>query len=158
MDIDLINRHYSGLSLISKHLSNSNFGLRSWLSCTIISCLHVILSKVSCARGKTSNACILRNRCDAGSPKYCPSWLSCHPPPNPWKIQRPLCWGHFCQTYTLSGDSQEAFLASTCFNMIHPFFFSVPLLYFSQNRFRCSARAVCPNVNSSIATYSRGNS
>src|SRR5205823_5473412 len=94
-----------------------------------------------------SNACIPRSKCDAGSPKYCPSWALLPSPPKP--VENPkvgLLGSH--------SPNEHAFLSSArslpCLNLFQrdpPLFLSVPLLCFSQNCFRCSARAVCPNTH-----------
>src|SRR5271170_3458443 len=39
-------------------------------------------SKLNCVHGKTSNASIPRNKCDAGSSNTCPNWAPLPHPPN----------------------------------------------------------------------------
>ena len=121
--------------------------VRSWLSCTIISCLHMTLSKVSCDRGKTSNECRHRNKCDAGWPPFSPSWVPLLAPPNPVENPKGEALGS-----NLPNESGFRWSARNrhCLNLFQhdsDLGLSAPILSFSQNFCRCSARAVCPNVN-----------
>jgi len=110
MAIALINTHYSGLT----HVFQTPEQFDLWSQIVAIVHNHIVLARdfieAELDRGKTSNASIHRNRCDAGSPKYYPYWAPPFTLPNLEDIPKAALLGSNFPNALASGDSQQATL------------------------------------------------
>lgn len=144
--IALIHTRSSGRNHMSRCQNRSISGVRSWLSCIIMSCVHAHASTVNGDRGKTRNACRHRNRCDAGWPHIFPSWEPPLASPNPVEYPKAEALGSHV-------PSAHAFLSSARNHLCLILYQRDPALRhqsdvssFHRPRFWGSAHAVCPNV------------